>query len=70
MKLLTLNEYAEALNCNLKGATLSEIQEYVQDEFDLTVWDYPLQELEYVLTEVNESVCFVKVDNEIRICEI
>jgi hypothetical protein len=69
IKILSTDEYAKLVNCELQNATLEEIQEYVQENFDLTLWDYPLAEIDYVLNEVNESVCLVRVDNEIRVCE-
>jgi hypothetical protein len=70
MEIITLNEYASKVNCNLVDATLQDIQQYVEDNFDLTLWDYPIEELDYVINEVNESVCLVKVGDEVRVCEI
>jgi hypothetical protein len=70
MKLLSINEYANKVKCTLSNPTLEEIQNFVEENYEESIWDYSLEELEYVLNEVNENICFVKVGNEIRICEL
>jgi hypothetical protein len=70
MKILSINEYAKKVKCILSNPTLEEIQDFVEENYDISIWDYPIDELEYVLNEVNTNVCFVKVDDEIRICEL
>lgn len=67
-KVLTLEEYAKKIG--VVGATLQDIQDNADEHFDLTLWDYPLEEYGYVLEEVNENVVVVEVaPNEFRVCE-
>ena len=68
-KVYTLQEYATIIGCPT-ATSLAEVQEYAQEELDMTLWDYPKSELEYVLTEVNESILLVRDEyGEVRICE-
>lgn len=68
-KVYTLQEYATIIGCTM-ATSLAEIQEYAQEELDMTLWDYPQSELEYVLIEVNESILLVRDENgEVRVCE-
>lgn len=69
MKILTVSEYANLMGYDGKNPSIMDVQEFCENEQDLSVWDYPLDELEYVLTEVNENIVFVKEGNEVRICE-
>jgi predicted RNase H-like HicB family nuclease len=67
-KVLTLEEYAKKVG--VVGATLEEIQDNADEHFDLTLWDYPLEEYAYVLEEVNENVVVVEtLPNQFRVCE-
>ena len=68
-KVLTLEEYAKKIG--VVGDTIEEIQENADNHLGVTLWDYPLDEYAYVITEVNECVAVVEVlPNEYRICEI
>lgn len=71
LKTLTLEQYANKVG--YKGfsndTTLFDIQEFCQEELDLTLWDYPIEELDYVLNEVKSEFVYVIVDGFIRICE-
>jgi hypothetical protein len=50
--------------------TVVEVQNYASEHFGVTLFDYPVEELEYVITEVNESLCLVQTEYGLRICEI
>ncbi len=70
INVITLEEYANIVG--YKGdipKTLEQIQEYAEDALDLTIWDYPLDELEYCIQE-DRSVVIVKTDLGMRLCEI
>jgi hypothetical protein len=70
INVITLEEYANIVG--YKGdipKTLEQIQEYAEDALDLTIWDYPLDELEYCIEE-DRSVVIVKTDLGMRLCEI
>jgi hypothetical protein len=70
INVITLEEYANIVG--YKGdipKTLEKIQEYAEDALDLTIWDYPLDELEYCIEE-ERSVVLVKTDFGLRLCEI
>ena len=70
INVITLEEYANIVG--YKGdipKTLEQIQEYAEDALDLTIWDYPLDELEYCIEE-DRSVVLVKTDLGMRLCEI
>ena len=71
-KVITLAEYAELIGyvpAPEEELTLEAIQTYSEEEKDCSIWDYPLDELEYVLEEVNDSVVLVDVNGETRVCE-
>lgn len=73
MKTISLNEYAKLLKCEGEFKTLQDIQEYVEDWHDCTLWDYPLEELQDILDEIEETkkkFVFVNTEIGIRICEI
>ena len=70
INVITLEEYANIVG--YKGdipKTLEQIQEYAEDALDWTIWDYPLDELEYCIEE-DRSVVIVKTDLGMRLCEI
>jgi hypothetical protein len=69
IEILSLEQYANIVGtpiCN----TVVEVQNYASEHFGVTLFDYPVEELEYVITEVNESLCLVKTEYGLRICEI
>ena len=72
---ITLQQYADKVGYKgfNESTTLSDIQEFCQDELDWTLWDYPLEEYDYVLNEVHEGnidmIVLVNTDIGIRICE-
>lgn len=60
----------QLLNSN---PTLEKIQEFAEEVLDWTIWDYPLDELEDVLENHDgneDELVLVRVDDEVRICEI
>jgi hypothetical protein len=70
MESISLKEYAEKVG--YKGnepTTLEEIQNYVDTELDLSIWDYPLEELNYC-AEQNIDVVLVNTEFGLRLCEI
>jgi hypothetical protein len=79
MKTITIQQYADLigfksddLNAH-ENPTLEKIQEYAQDELDWTIWDYPLEEYDYVLNEVHDGnedeLVLVNTEIGIRVCE-
>ena len=75
MKTISLQDYAKIVG--YKGSyptTLEQIQEFAEDELDWTIWDYPLEEYDYVLKEVKDNnaseLVFVDTEIGVRICEI
>lgn len=71
IKVLTLEEYATKIGVPKDSCkTISDIQTYAEDYLDLSLFDYPLDELDYVLTEINDSVCVVRTEFGLRICEL
>jgi hypothetical protein len=71
VKVLTLEEYATKIGVPKDSCkTISNIQDYAEEWLDVTLFDYPLEELDYVLTEVNDSVCIVRTEFGLRICEL
>lgn len=73
-KPLTLNDYAKLIGYPNKVKesnfdALQDIQDFANDEFDVSLWDYPLSELDYV--NENEIVfAYVLIGDEVRLCEI
>ena len=75
MKTISLQDYAKIVG--YKGSyptTLEQIQDFVENELDCTLWDYPLEEYKYALNEVHEGkaeeLVIVETDFGIRVCEI
>lgn len=75
MKTISLQDYAKIVG--YKGSyptTLEQIQDFVENELDCMLWDYPLEEYEYALNEVHEGkaeeLVIVETDFGIRVCEI
>jgi membrane-anchored protein YejM (alkaline phosphatase superfamily) len=70
MKPISLQEYAKRLGLKDENInSLSAIQEYVEEYHDCTLWDYPLEELEYCKEE-DKNVILVETDFGLRLCEI
>lgn len=74
MKTISLNEYAKLLKCEGEFKTLQDVQEYVEDWHDCTLWDYPLEELDYVINEIHDGnadeLVIVKTEFGLRVCEL
>lgn len=69
MEAISLKEYGRRVGCNEDFKTLQEIQDYVEEYHDCTLWDYPLEELEHC-RENCEAIILVETDLGLRICEI
>lgn len=69
MKIYSLRMYAKKVGVELINPTIETIQEYVELNFEKTLWDYPLEELEYVLLEVTTDIVVVNTDEGLRLCE-
>lgn len=68
-EVISLQEYGERVGCKENFKTLQEIQDYVEDNHDCTLWGYPLEELEHT-KENCEATILVETDFGIRICEV
>ena len=68
---ITLKEYADLVGVdkNIEPKTLQEIQDYVEEHHEVTLWDYPLDELDYCKEE-DMNVILVETDFGLRFCEI
>jgi len=69
IEILSIEEYSTIVGAP-KMDTVVEVQNYASEHFDLTLFDYSIEELEYVITEVNENLCLVQTEYGLRICEI
>lgn len=73
-RVLTLKEYAEKIGVPTDelddNFLLSDIQDYANEFMDWSIFDYPLDEIEYVLSEINENVVLVYAYDMIRVCEV
>ena len=69
IEVISLQEYGKRVGCKEDFKTLQEIQDYVEDRHDCTLWDYPLEELEYT-KETCEATILVETDFGIRLCEV
>ncbi len=70
MQSITLQDYAKIVG--YKGSyptTLEQIQDFVENELECTLWDYPLEELEYCKEE-DRKVALVETDFGLRLCEV
>ena len=74
MKTILIQDYANLIGYKGQNLTLEKIQEFAEDELDWTIWDYPLEEYDYVLKEVKDNnaseLVFVNTEIGVRICEI
>jgi hypothetical protein len=69
MKTLSLKQYGELIGCTFEPNTLEQIQEFAQDELDITLWDYPLAEIDHA-KDVCGNVVLVDTDFGLRVCEL
>ena len=74
MKTISIQDYANLIGYKGQNPTLEKIQEFAQEYLDFTIWDYPLEEYDYVLNEVHEGnkeeLVLVDTNFSIRVCEI
>ena len=74
MKTISIQDYANLIGYKGQNLTLEKIQEFAEDDLDWTIWDYPLEEYDYVLKEVKDNnaseLVFVDTKIGVRICEI
>ena len=74
LKTISLQEYAKRIGYNTENITLKNIQEFAQEDLDWTIWDYPIEELDYVINEVHDGntneLVYVETDFGLRICEL
>ena len=69
MKTISLQDYAKIVG--YKGSyptTLEQIQDFVENELDCMLWDYPLEEADYCKEE-DRKVVLVETDFGLRLCE-
>ena len=56
LETISLEEYAKRIGYNeTKNLTLEDIQEFAEEILEWTIWDYPIEELDYVLNVVHEG---------------
>jgi hypothetical protein len=69
--MVTLKQYADMVGFdkNIEPKTLQEIQNYVEDVHEVTLWDYSLEEADYCIEE-DRNVILVQTDFGLRLCEI
>lgn len=65
----TLKEYAQLVGCEGEFKTLQEIQDHAENELDLCLWDYPLEEYDHAKSACNKLV-LVNTDFGLRLCEL
>jgi hypothetical protein len=75
LETISLQEYAKRVGYEeTKNLKLEDIQEFAEEILDVTLWDYPIDELDYVINEVKdgsiEELVYVETEFGIRICEI
>ena len=74
LKTISLQEYAKRIGCDFEVETIAQVQQYAQDVLDWVIWDYPIDELGYVLMEVHNGcaneLVYVETEYGLRICEL
>ena len=73
MKTISIQGYANLIGYKGQNPTLEKIQEFAEDDLDLSLWDYPLEELQDILNDIEETkkkFVFVDTDFGVRVCEI
>lgn len=61
METISLQEYGRKVGCKENFTTLQEIQDYVEEHSECTLWDYPLEEYQYCQEE-GRNVILVESD--------
>lgn len=74
MKTISINDYGKLIGFDFEeneNPTLQQVQDFAENELDETIWDYPLEEWDYLLENPNENgYVFVNNGTNIRICEL
>ena len=75
LETISLQEYAKRIGyTEIKNLSLEDIQEFSEEILDCTIWDYPIEELDYVVNEVHEGnkneLVYVVTNFGLRICEL
>lgn len=73
MKTFSIQQYAEMIGFKGENPTLECIQEFAEECLNETLWDYPIEELQDILDEIEETkkkFVFVNTEIGLRICEI
>jgi hypothetical protein len=74
MKSISIEAYAKKIGYKGDNPTIEEIQEFAENVLDCTLWDYPLEEYDYVLKEVKDNcadeLILVETEIGIRVCEL
>lgn len=68
IEVLTFEEYCRKLKIPIKN-NLQEVQEYADEHLDVSLWDYPVSEVDYCIRE-GIKVVLVNTDTGHRLCEI
>ena len=68
---ITIEEYAKRIGYNSDTTpTIEKVQTYAEETLGVTLWDYPMDELDYVLEELESDVVTVVEGDVKRICEL
>ena len=76
LETISLKEYAKRVGFEgfNKETTLEDIQEFAEEILEVTLWDYPTEELDYVINDVKggsiEELVYVETKFGLRICEL
>lgn len=76
LETISLEEYAKRVGFeDFNGeTTLVDIQEFAEEILEVTLWDYPTAELDYVINDVKEGsieeLVYVETEFGLRICEL
>ena len=68
---ITIEEYAKRIGYNSDTTpTIEKVQTYAEETLGVTLWDYPIEEVDYVLEELDSDVVTVVDGDTKRICEL
>ena len=76
LETISLEKYAKRVGFEgfNKETTLEDIQEFAEEILEVTLWDYPTEELDYVINDVKggsiEELVYVETKFGLRICEL
>ena len=76
LETISLEEYAKRVGFEdfNEETTLEDIQEFAEEILEVTLWDYPTEELDYVINDVKggsiEELVYVETKFGLRICEL